>query len=823
MGNKIPFSATPGAGERISLGDVCQNPGPKHCFAGRMKRSFYARFGWPIMVVVALMFPVTVWEAVLALQSNRNDVKEWLPESFQATRDYQEFQTHFGNETFVLVSWDGCTLSDTRLDRLVELLSPVAGATAGPQYYQRVMTGRGLLDQLMRPPTSLSRDEAIARLKGSFVGPDGQQSCVIFTLSPAGKDNLRTSLDTIYATASGQLGIPRETIRMGGPPVDNVAIDVEGERMLVKLMVLSGIVGLSLAWWYLRNVRLTIMVFVGGVYSAAISLALVHVLGGQINSVLLTMPSVVYTAGLSAAIHIINYYRHVRAQDGLIGSAEQGVKAAWIPCGLSAGTTSLGLVSLCTSQLVPIRNFGFYTSIGVFVTLGFMFLYLPSALQLWPPTLHRDGEGDEDSSLDPRHRQRMRWLGSKVIARPLAIWGVFMVLMVTCGAGLHNVKTTINLMSLFSPDAEIIHSYRWLEEKLGALVPMEVVLRIDKDKTNLSFVDRLALVARVQESIESLPDHVVGTAMSAVTFSPDLKSPKRNGGLRGVLFGEDAYRRVLNRRLVAHRDDFVREEYLADDAKTGQELWRISLRVAALADIDYGEFINDIQGKVDPLVQAEQQQGVQGIVGVTYTGLTPVVYMAERALLNGLVESFFGAFVMMAAVMTLVFRDIRAGLYTMLPNVWPVAVVFGLMSWFGIALDIGTMMTASVAMGVCVDDTVHFANWFRRGTRRGLNRHDAVVFAYENSAGAIYQSTVIVALGLVTFALSTFMPTRRFGLLMCTLLAFGLVADLVLTPAMLSGAIGRYFTVGCGVRGRRRQDELGNNVDEPAGEDTYAV
>ena len=131
---------------------------------------------------------------------------------------------------------------------------------------------------------------------------------------------------------------------MGGPPVDNVAIDVEGERMLLKLMGLSAIVGLSLAWWYLRDVRLTAMVFIGGVYSAAISLAMVYALGGQINSVLLTMPSVVYTAGLSAAIHIINYYRHIRVQEGLArGAPSAACKAAWIPCMLSAGTTSLGL------------------------------------------------------------------------------------------------------------------------------------------------------------------------------------------------------------------------------------------------------------------------------------------------------------------------------------------------------------------------------------------------------------------------------------------------------------------------------------------------
>jgi predicted RND superfamily exporter protein len=612
---------------------------------------------------------------------------------------------------------------------------------------------------------------------------------------------------------------------MGGPPVDNVAIDVEGERMLLKLMVLSAVVGLSLAWWYLRDVKLTTMVFVGGVYAAAISLALVYALGGRINSVLLTMPSVVYTAGLSTAIHIINYYRHGRVQEGLVGAAERGVKAAWIPCSLSAATTSLGLISLCMSELVPIRNFGFYTSLGVMITLAFMFLYLPSALQIWPPTLHHDPHANELSPLDPRHRRQMRWLGSKIMARPLTIWMVFMVLMAVCGSGLYRVKTTINLMSLFSPDAEIIHDYRWLEDNLGALVPMEVLIRIDEKKTNLSFLERVELVGRVQDSIKSIKN--VGCAMSAATFAPDLTPPKKTGRLRGVLMNESSYRAVLDKRLIAHRGDFMRDSYLADEPEKGQELWRISLRVAALANIDYGAFIEDIKSRVDPLVEQERQHGVEGLAGVTYTGLTPVVYMAERALLNGLVESFFGAFIMIAAMMTLVFRDIRAGLYTMLPNVWPVAVVFGMMSWLGIALDIGTMMTASVAMGVCVDDTVHYANWFRRATRLGLNRRDAAVLAFENSAGAIYQSTIIVALGLVTFALSTFMPTRRFGLLMCTLLGFGLVADLVLTPAMLSGAIGRFFTAGCIPRRKPDAEDERASDDglqmETEDRDTYAA
>jgi uncharacterized protein len=759
-----------------------------------MKRSFYAVFSRPIIVVVAIMFPITVWAAIQTLQTNRNDVQEWLPESFEATRDYHEFQSHFGNETFVLVSWQGCTLDDERLDKLAELLSREKNPSA-PDYFQRVISGRSLLAQLTRPPINLTRAQALKRLSGSFVGPDNRQSCAILTLSAEGKEHLREALESIYAAASGPLAIPRESVRMGGPPVDNVAIDVEGERMLLKLMFLSAVVGLGLAWWYLRDVRLTVMVFIGGVYSAAISLALVLAFGGRMDSVLLTMPSVVYTAGLSAAIHLINYYRHLRAQDQRLGAAERGVQAAWIPCLLSAGTTSIGLISLCASELVPIRKFGFYTALGVIVTLAFMFLYLPSALQLWPPALHHDPSIDELSPLDPRHRRRMRSLAGRIVSRPFAVWIVFLSLLVGCGSGLHKAKTTINLMSLFSPDAEIIHAYRWLEEKLGPLVPMEVVVRIDKRQTNLDLLERLKLVDRVQTAIKSIPH--VGSAMSAATFAPDLSPPKRTGRLRDALLSESGYHSILNKRLVAHREEFVREEYLADDSRTGQELWRISLRVAALADIDYGQFIEDIKRQVEPLVASEKERGVQGIVGVTYTGLTPVVYMAERALLNGLVDSFFGAFLMIAIVMSLVFRSIAAGLLTMLPNVFPMAVVFGLMSWMGIALDIGTMMTGSVAMGVCVDDTVHYANWFRRGIRAGLGYRDAAISAFENSAGAIYQSTVIVALGLVTFALSTFMPTRRFGLLMCTLLAFGLIADLTLTPAMLATRIGRFFSHGC--------------------------
>jgi predicted RND superfamily exporter protein len=678
------------------------------------------------------------------------------------------------------------------------LLSPGKNS---PRYYEKAFTGADLLDRLTSPPASLSTRVAAARLKGTLLGPDGKRAAVALTPSDYGRAHLRGAVDAVYLAAAS-LGISRDQLHLGGPPVDNVTIDLEGERLIVRLMGLCGLIGLSLAWWYLRDWRLTLMVLVGGVYSAGICLALVWLLGGTMNSILLTMPAVVYTAGLATAIHMINYHRDVVERTGLKGAAERALHAAWIPCSLSAGTTAIGLISLTVSELVPIRTFGFYTALGVLATIGFMYLYLPAALQLWPPRRLDKSQLTKAHRREARHFERMHWLAANILSRPRGVWIGFFALLIGCGLGLTRAQTTINLMSLFPADARIIQDYAWLERDIGPLVPMELVVRFDNATNKQTMLERMRIVAEIQRAAHKIP--AVGGTMSAVTFAPEL-SRAQTSGFRAALLPGKTFDSVLNKRLVAHRDELIQDGYLAIDRASNQEWWRVSLRVAALKNIDYGAFITDIQHQVEPIVARERQQGVKGLVGVTYTGMTPIVYMAERALLDSLVHSFFGAFVMIAAVMSIVFRNLAAGLLTMLPNVFPMAVVFGLMSWLGIVLDIGTMMTASVAMGVCVDDTVHFANWFRRGLRAGLPRRQAVLMAFENSAGAIYQSTAIVALGLVTFAISSFVPTRRFGVLMFTLLSCGLVADLVLTPVILAGPLGRFFT-------------RGTILDEPAGE-----
>jgi len=119
--------------------------------------------------------------------------------------------------------------------------------------------------------------------------------------------------------------------------------------------------------------------------------------------------------------------------------------------------------------------------------------------------------------------------------------------------------------------------------------------------------------------------------------------------------------------------------------------------------------------------------------------------------------------------------------------------IFGVMGHADILVDIGTMMTASVAMGVAVDDTIHFLTWFRDGVAAGMPRQQAIIESYRRCAAAMTQTTLIGGLGLAVFAFSTFTPTQYFGTMMLALLAAALVGDLVFLPALLAGPLGGIF------------------------------
>jgi predicted RND superfamily exporter protein len=135
-------------------------------------------------------------------------------------------------------------------------------------------------------------------------------------------------------------------------------------------------------------------------------------------------------------------------------------------------------------------------------------------------------------------------------------------------------------------------------------------------------------------------------------------------------------------------------------------------------------------------------------------------------------------------------------LLAMVPNLFPVIIVFGVMGWGDIALQIGSIMTASAALGIAVDDTIHFLTWFRRGIDAGMTPVKALKAAFSGCAPAMFQTTLICTSGLLVFGASSFVPVLHFAYLMALLLVVALVGDLVFLPTLLASPLGAFFRVG---------------------------
>ena len=173
------------------------------------QRTFFGRFATPILLVIGLLTPFIVYAAYRTVRSNSNRVQDWLPKTFVETGDLAYFRQHFLGDQFVLISWDGCMLGgdpkdpksepdDPRIEKLVQALTPKdAAADDGKavdsklHYFKAVTTGRHMMNQLTNPPLELSYAEALKRLQGLVIGPDGRQTCVLVSLTDDASSHFR--------------------------------------------------------------------------------------------------------------------------------------------------------------------------------------------------------------------------------------------------------------------------------------------------------------------------------------------------------------------------------------------------------------------------------------------------------------------------------------------------------------------------------------------------------------------------------------------------------------------------------------------------------
>ncbi|MCH8922912.1 MAG: MMPL family transporter [Planctomycetes bacterium] len=497
------------------------------------ERSFYARWGVWLILVLALLLPVVIWGAVRAAQSNNNNIKQWLPEDMPETAVYRRFKQHFGTDEFALVSWKGCKLSDERLepfaaavrrqrlkrhdyakqglvsdwvatiaDWLGEETAGPADQSAGAPLFEDAISGPQLVEKLQQAELTvigedldpqLTRDEIIERFQGLFIGRekvgvdaqgrDDYPTCVVVKLAAAGNNDRTAAVEALYEAAKS-IGIPREDVYLGGETVSNAALDTESQRAINSLTGIAVLVAIAMALISLRSIRLTFVVFLVAGYSAVLAQALVHFTGGQLNLVLVVMPVLVLVLAMSAGVHVVNYYRDAVRVHGRQGAARRAVADGWLPCSLAAVTTAVGLLSLNVSHVVPVQKFGQYGALGIMASLVFVFLLLPSLLERrWIG----GGVSARSSDSPALSSSIVRALAETTIRYRVAINVMCLVALVVFGIGATKINTSVKPMRFYKQDTTIVRDATWFETHLGPLVPMEVVIHFDNERNKMTF------------------------------------------------------------------------------------------------------------------------------------------------------------------------------------------------------------------------------------------------------------------------------------------------------------------------------------------------
>ena len=769
------------------------SPEPKPVLEARYpdgRKSFLAKWATVILCVSLFAVPLIVLGSLRSLKVQSNNFRQWLPSGFEEAQIFDDFVSRFGIDEMVVMSWEDCKIGNPDVQEFRAALESIQ--YDGRNMFSRVICGPDILEEIQG--IGVRRSEAMQRIEGLLLGPDKETTCLVayplpkFNEEIAVIDNRKEIIASVYELAQ-EFDIKPEDFHLGGPTVDGATIQTESKKSLGIFLWSSVALIFLLTWFRMRDLPLSILVIFFAGLCASVSLTVLFWTGGKMNLTMVMLPTLTFILGVSGCVHVVNYYRKASTTGHELFSADQALIDGAQPIALSATTTAIGLMSLACSSVVPIKLFGIYSGLGVLASIVVLLLVLPASLYLLRGRISKRFSDENNLAKRERHTGVSRTTSKLLMLVCRNHWLVVIpcLLGVTVlTMGVFQLKASVKIQNRFASRTKIISDYQWLEDNLGPLVPMEVVLRFNPE-TELPPWEQMQLVKAVEQAIKQTT--AVNATLSAATFEPVLPQGNR--------FTDKFTRQTMKRKWSALFNGTPEKSSTFEDSKlvklSGDEtFWRISLRVAALNEIDYGGFLETVGNNVRNQLDHHDQHGVSAEL----TGGIPMVYIAQHQILNDLMWSFGTAFVIISFIFMFVLRSIRAGLIAMIPNVFPPLVVFGAMGWLGYSIEIGSVMTASVALGIAVDDTLHFLTWYRRGTLEGMSRYAAIRFAFGHCAKAMIDTSLICGLGVIPLLFGVFMPTVKFALLLLIMLLTALLGDLILLPAILAGPAGILFRMG---------------------------
>ena len=731
-----------------------------------------------------------------------NGVEIWFLEGDPALLRLRDFQARFGNDESILIALAADGPAGVYAPHVLDLVADASarirdvpgihGVTSLSTVLHADLDAQGALEigRLYRAPVGgpeaaarvRARVESNALFRGQIVSADGRVTLLtarVEALPDLDAQRGRILADVRAAVAAARAASERAlgegapaapAERWGGMTVMNEELNHLSTRGSVHLLALSGALILACLWAVLRRAA-AVFLAAASVYAATVLTLGAYVgLGYRLNMVTMVLPTIITVVGLLDAIYFLTCWFQEREgleREGLTRAqaVARVVGFAAMPGLFNSLTTALGFLTFATADMRVLRQLGAFAALGIM--LAFVCTLVVCSLGLaWLDLRPPPGGGAAARAFQGLAGR----LGAAVARRRVTVLAAAVLAGAASVHGVLALEVDTYTIGYLYPDNPVRRDNDLIEREFGPYLPLEVVVdtgRADgvKDPAVLRGIDaftgaivdrepKVGDAASLTGVVKRLNQILEGPGGYAVPDDPALVEQE-------LLF-YDPERNDDPMRLV----DFPAYQRARITFRTGNDSANEARRI--LADI-----------------RAEGAKALPAGVTVEGGGYVPLYVELIDYIVRGQVQSLALTLVVVSLLIGALFRSARYTLIALIPNILPIAATLGFMGWTGIHLDVATVLVAAVALGIAVDDTIHFVFKFRHLRARGRSPEEAVLETLRTTGVAIVTTSLVLTVGFLVLAAAEIKSVAFFGLLLAFAMVVALLAELVFTPAVL--------------------------------------
>ncbi|WP_286268626.1 efflux RND transporter permease subunit [Thalassotalea hakodatensis] len=483
---------------------------------------------------------------------------------------------------------------------------------------------------------------------------------------------------------------------------------------------------------------------------------------------LLNLPATVISANfvalqliltLAIMLHLITCYREVSREDPELTQHQRLVntlKEKLAPCFFAALTTSVGFGSLIFSGIQPIIDFGIMMLISNIVTLSVALLLFPVLLSYFSASK----ESKEYAWLS----NFLAKLGNKIKSAPRFFIIIPLVFMGILAVGISQLNVENSFIDYFHPDTKVYQELSFIDQQFGGSTPLDIVISYDEatNKSDLFMTAKQVNTLHLGHAVVNAFD-ATGNVTSLISFTKLAK--QLNDGAPITEYELDVIYSMVDKETI----DSLVGAYIDTDSNT----MRISTRIQdTLPGLNRAEFLDKLTKDLNAAGLSEDQ--------VELTNLFVLYQDILSRLFDSQITTLGIVYGVLALVLFAIFRSIKIALIALVPNIINTLGILGIIGWLGIPLDLMTITIAAIAMGIAIDDTIHFVDAYKSKLDGKPMQH-----AFSHTGLAIVYTSTLIATGFSMFVFSDFVPSVYFGLLTACAMMLAVITDLTVLPGLL--------------------------------------